>query len=622
MEDFKSLAINEKIIKAITEMGFEKPTAIQQETIPFLTQNSSDIVALAQTGTGKTAAFGIPLIQNIDNTKKNIQAIVLCPTRELCVQISNDIKEYSKYVPGINVCAIYGGASAERQISEIKRGVQIVVGTPGRVIDLIDRKALKLDSIETVVLDEADEMLNMGFKEDINQILSFTPTEKNVWLFSATMPTEIQAISRKYMKNPKEIVVGGKNQGAANIDHCYYIVHEREKYLALKRIVDSNPDIFAIVFCRTKMDTQNVADLLIKDGYNADSLHGDLSQAQRDHVMKRYRNRALQLLICTDVAARGIDVDNVTHVINYNIPEELESYTHRSGRTARAGKSGVSIILVNPRETGKIKVLERITGRKIEMKVIPSGREICEKQILALIKKIHKTTTSDESVDKYMPIALKEFDSVSKEDLIKKIVAIEFERLFSYYKDTPDINVHYEQGRIKPKKRLFVNLGKMDGLNEITLKNFVVETAAVEASLITQVDVKTSFSFLEINSDAAANTILTALTNQMYGNRKIGVELSEQRRRDDRFDGGESSGGSRYGRSSGGSSRYSGGGDRGGFGRSRERSSGGERGDRSSSSRRFGSGDRDSSRGGYKSERSGSGSSERGGRSQKFWSKK
>jgi len=384
---FKELGLNDALMKAVEELGFENPTPIQQQTIPLLTGKETDVVALAQTGTGKTAAFGLPILNKIDTNSRDTQALVLAPTRELCVQISNDFKKYAKYMKGLSVATVYGGASIVNQMRDIKQGTQIIVATPGRLVDLIERRAVKLQTIETVVLDEADEMLNMGFKDSLDVILEQTPDGKSTWLFSATMPREVERISKNYMSNPVEVSSGKRNEGAANISHIYYQVNSRDRYLALKRIADFYPEIFGIVFCRTKAETQEVADSLIKDGYSADALHGDLSQGQRDLVMKRFRNRTLQMLVATDVAARGIDVDSVTHVINYNLPEDIESYTHRTGRTARAGKSGMAIAIITGRDAGRIKDIERIINKKFERGVLPDGFQVTEKQLFHLVKK-------------------------------------------------------------------------------------------------------------------------------------------------------------------------------------------------------------------------------------------
>jgi len=425
MMNFELLGLSKPVLRAIAELGFESPTPIQEQAIPVMLGGNQDVVALAQTGTGKTAAFGLPLIDLIDFNQRHTQALILAPTRELCMQITRDIQNFSKHMGGAHVVAIYGGASIEGQIREMRKGPQIVAATPGRLVDMIERGVVDLTRIEFVVLDEADEMLTMGFKDDLDLILSQTPDEKNTWLFSATMPSEVQRIAKNYMNNPHEVTVGQRNSGNENIEHLYYVVHAKDRYLALKRIADYNPDIFAIVFCRTKAETQQVADALIKDGYNADALHGDLSQAQRDFVMKRYRSRSLQMLVATDVAARGIDVNDVTHVINYNLPDEIESYTHRSGRTARAGKTGVSIAIIHSKELHKIREIEKIIKRKFTQAQIPTGFDVCEQQLMALVKRIHNVEVDEKTVERYLPQVFEELAELSREDIIKRFVSID-----------------------------------------------------------------------------------------------------------------------------------------------------------------------------------------------------
>src|SRR6201985_1380852 len=447
MNPFIELGIRHDIVNAISELGFENPTPIQEQSIPVLLTGSNDFVGLAQTGTDKTAAFGLPLLELLDFTQNHPQALVLCPTRELCLQITNDLKNYSKNMDNVHVVAVYGGASIQDQLRQIRRGVQIVVATPGRMLDIINRKAIDFSDVKFVVLDEADEMLNMGFQEDIDSILSTTPDETTTWMFSATMPAEVRRIAKKYMTDPHELTMGTKNTGNANIEHEYYIVRARDKYAAFKRIVDFNPEIFGIVFCRTKIETQEIAEALIKDGYNADSLHGDLSQQQRDKVMKRYRERSLQLLIATDVAARGIDVNDVTHVINYSLPDELENYTHRSGRTARAGKTGVSISIINGKELGKIRQIERVIGKKFIKAEIPTGFDVVEKQLFALVHKVHNVEVNEQQIEVYIPRIMDEFAELSKEDIIKRFASLEFNRFLDYYKNAPDLNVQFDDSR-------------------------------------------------------------------------------------------------------------------------------------------------------------------------------
>lgn len=591
MNKFEALGLSDAIVKAVTELGFESPTPIQEKVIPALLTGNTDLVALAQTGTGKTAAFGLPLTSLIDFNSRDTQAVIICPTRELCMQITRDLQSYTKYIKDANIVAIYGGASIDTQTREIKRGAQIVVATPGRLNDMIDRRRVNLTNVRYAVLDEADEMLNMGFKEDLDTILSQTPEEKNTWLFSATMPDEVLRISKNYMENPVEITAGTKNSGNDNIEHIYYVVHARDKYAALKRIADSNPDIFAIVFCRTRIETQEIADSLIKDGYNADALHGDLSQAQRDHVMKRYRNRSLQMLVATDVAARGIDVNDVTHVINYNLPDEIENYTHRSGRTARAGKLGISIAIINMKEVGKIRIIERIIKKKFTQGTLPTGFEACEKQLFSLVKKIHNVEVKESAIEAYMPKIYDELKDLSKEDIIKRFVSTEFNRFLDYYKNAPDLNAKVGKDRNDERfasqpgiTKLFINLGEMDQLDKSSMKEYIAEVSGVDMNLITSVEVKSSFSFIEVKSEAA-EIITGTFKNARYNDRNVRIESRGAA-------GGESRerGRGSYGekRSYGGGER---GGNRGGYGGDR-RSSGGER-------RSFGS-----DRGGERKERS------------------
>ena|SRR6218665_629893 len=582
MNKFEALGLNNSIVKAITELGFESPTPIQEKTIPALLTGTTDLVALAQTGTGKTAAFGLPLISLIDFTSRDTQALIMCPTRELCMQITRDLQNFTKYISGANIVAIYGGASIDTQTREIKRGAQIVVATPGRMNDMIDRRRVNLNNVKYAVLDEADEMLNMGFKEDLDTILSETPEEKNTWLFSATMPDEVLRISRNYMTNPLELTAGVKNQGNDNIEHIYYVVQARDKYAALKRIADSNPDIFAIVFCRTRIETQEIADSLIKDGYGADALHGDLSQSQRDHVMKRYRSRSLQMLVATDVAARGIDVNDVTHVINYNLPDEIENYTHRSGRTARAGKQGVSIAIINMKEVGKIRIIERIIKKKFTQGKIPTGFEACEKQLFSLVNKIHNVEVNETAIEAYMPKIYDELKDLSKEDIIKRFVSTEFNRFLEYYKNAPDLNANMSRERAAQPgiTKLFINLGEMDQLDRNTMKEYISEVSGVDHNLITNIEVKSSFSFIEVKSEAA-EIITGTFKNARYNNRNVRIES--------RGTAGGGEGRSRerssYGNRGGYGEKRSFGGDRGGY-RGGERKSygsksyGSDRGDR------------------------------------------
>lgn len=449
MKTFEELGVSPEIRKAIEEMGYENPMPVQEEVIPYLLGNGNDVVALAQTGTGKTAAFGLPLIQKIDVEKRVPQALVLCPTRELCLQIAGDLTDYSKYITDLKILPVYGGSSIDSQIRSLKRGVHIIVATPGRLIDLMERKVAHLETIRDVVMDEADEMLNMGFTDSINAILENVPQDRNTLMFSATMSPEISRIAKSYLHEPKEITIGTKNEGSKNVNHVAYIVHAKDKYLALKRVVDFYPQIYGIIFCRTRKETQEIADKLIQDGYNADSLHGELSQAQRDLVMQKFRQRHLQLLVATDVAARGLDVNDLTHVINYGLPDDTESYTHRSGRTGRAGKTGISIAIINLREKGRMRDIEHIIKKKFEVSVLPSGKEICEQQLIKVIDDIEKVKVDEEEIATFLPAIYRKLDWLDKDDLIKRVVSLEFNRFLDYYKNAPEI----EQPKASDKKR-------------------------------------------------------------------------------------------------------------------------------------------------------------------------
>lgn len=566
MNKFEELGLKPEILKAIIELGYETPTPVQEQAIPAIINDAKDIVALAQTGTGKTAAFGLPLIHKIDFKSRQTQALILCPTRELCLQITKDLQSYAKYIEHANIVAIYGGAAISNQLRDVKRGAQIVVGTPGRMVDMITRKGINLSTINFVVLDEADEMLNMGFKEDLDDILSETPPEKATCLFSATMPKEVERIARNYMNEPLTITVGKRNQGASNIEHVYYVVHARDRYNALKRIVDFHPDIFGIIFCRTKIETQEVADKLIRDGYSADSLHGDLSQQQRDMVMKRFRNHQVQMLVATDVAARGIDVDDVTHVINYNLPDEIENYTHRSGRTARAGKSGISVVILNIKEVYRVRDIERIVGKQFTKMKIPNGVEVCEKQLFNLVEKIHDVEVDEAEMAQYLPKILEQLADVSKEDLIKRFVTDEFKRFLTYYKNAPDLNVENrnmdrdrERGSVdkdgKKHSRFFISVGLMDGLDKGSLLRFVCDTTNLEGSNIGRIELKHSFSFFEVESELE-DILLTAFKEVTYRGRKVNVELSTMRNSGSDDGGGERKRFSREGKGRG----YGGGG--------------------------------------------------------------
>ncbi|HNQ13080.1 MAG TPA: DEAD/DEAH box helicase [Bacteroidia bacterium] len=533
-EAFAGLGLSSSLTQAVAELGFTKPTAIQTEAIPTILSQQSDIVALAQTGTGKTAAFGLPILQMIDPELKTPQALILCPTRELCLQICNDLNVFSKFLPKITPVPVYGGASIQNQISALKRNAQIVVSTPGRLIDLISRKAIKLNDVRYLVLDEADEMLNMGFKEDIDRILSNVPEDKFTYLFSATMPKEVERIAVNYMQNPEQISVGGRNQGAGNIDHIYYTVHSKHRYEALKRVVDFNPSFFGIIFCRTRAETREVADKLIRDGYNSDALHGDLSQQQRDIVMNKFRSRQLQMLVATDVAARGIDVDDITHVIHYNLPDEPENYTHRSGRTARAGKFGISVSIINLKEVYRIKELEKIIGKKFQQGVLPSGFEVCEKQLFSLIEKIHDVEVNEKEIEPYLPQIYSMLNDISKEELIKRFVSDEFNRFLMYYKNSADLTVDQVSKRRESNKRgnferFFVSVGRMDGMDKGHLLRFVCNAANIESSMIGKLDINHSFSFIEIDGEIS-DSFLESFKKVSHRGRMVKVEPANDRK--------------------------------------------------------------------------------------------
>jgi ATP-dependent RNA helicase DeaD len=529
MSPFRELGVGDRVLKAIKELGFESPTPVQQQSIPILLKNNQDFLGLAQTGTGKTAAFGLPLLELLDENSSDIQALVLAPTRELCIQISKDFESYSKFMD-FKIAAVYGGASMEKQIREIKAGAQIITATPGRLIDLISRRVLNLNTIRFVVLDEADEMLNMGFQDDIEEILSHTPENKRVWLFSATMPVEIRRIADRYMHQPYELTIGKRNEAAQNIEHHYYIVNERDRYAALKRILDAAPEIFAIVFARTKNDAQKIAENLIKDGYNADSLHGDLSQQQRDKVMSRFRSRMLQILVATDVAARGIDVDDVTHVIHYHLPEEAENYAHRSGRTARAGKSGISAVLINRSELGKIKQIEKKINARFHLSKVPGAVEVCEQQLMKLISKIKTVKVNESGIAKYMPYFMNELSSLDKEELITRLVSIEFNRFLDYYRHAPDLNVDIAHPQNNPGgkiyadgARVFINLGSMDGFNDESMRKYVEEITGIKSEEISQVIIKGVYSFLHIPVQKLP-AFIESFVGEVYKGRKVRVD--------------------------------------------------------------------------------------------------
>jgi len=559
MSTFQELGLNEDLLKGIADLGFKTPSEVQEKAIPILLNQETDLVALAQTGTGKTAAFGFPMLQKIDIDSRTTQGLILSPTRELCLQIANEMKAYGKYCKGLNVVAIYGGSSITDQAREVKRGAQIIVATPGRMKDMIKRRLVDITKIEYSVLDEADEMLNMGFKEDITDILSGTPDEKNTWLFSATMPKEVATIARKFMNDPQEITVGHKNESTDTVTHEYYLVNARDRYQALKRLADANPDIFSVIFCRTKRDTQKVAEQLIEDGYSAGALHGDLSQNQRDIVMKQFRTRQIQMLVATDVAARGIDVDDITHVINYQLSDEIETYTHRSGRTGRAGKTGVSMVIVSKSEVRRLKSIERIINKKFEKKEIPNGMAICEVQLMSLANKIHNTEINDE-IEKYLEDINGLFEDTSKDELIKKFFSVEFTRFFNYYQKSKDLNIAAgdpnREGRVSSGNaiRYFINVGEKDGFDWMKLKDFLKDVLNLGRDDVFKVDCKDTFSFFNTEKEHQEK-VLAFFTDYKHEGRFVNVEITE----DKPSRGGRGRGGNGSARRSGGGARRSGG---------------------------------------------------------------
>ena len=526
MNKFTSLGISDEVVKAITEMGFEKPSQVQEKSIPLLLNEETDLVALAQTGTGKTAGFGLPLLEKVDFSKKQTQALILSPTRELAMQITEDIKSFSKYKKGVQVTAVYGGTSISAQIRELKRTPQIIVATPGRLLDMMRKRHIKLELVEWVILDEADEMLNMGFQEDIDAILSETPDSKNTWLFSATMPKEVARIASNYMNTPQEITCGSKNSGADTVSHEYYMVKSHQRYLALKRLVDFNPEIFGIVFCRTRADTQQVADSLIADGYKAGALHGDLSQSQRDAIMNQFRRRSLRLLVATDVAARGIDVNAVTNVIHYQLPDDIEAYTHRSGRTGRAGKTGVSMCIITGKDKGRIRQIERIIGKSIERKDIPDGEAVCEKQLMGLVDKISAVEVNEGEIGNYLPKVMERFEDLSKEDLIARFVSYEFNHFLEYYQGATDLNASGGGGHDSSTSRLFINLGEKDGFDWAGMKDYVRDIAGLGRNDLSRVDVKGSFSFVSVDP-SNLDKVLKAFEGLVYQGRDVSIEISK-----------------------------------------------------------------------------------------------
>ncbi len=547
MKTFEELGVSPEIRKAIEEMGYESPMPVQEEVIPYLLGNGNDVVALAQTGTGKTAAFGLPLIQKIDVKQRVPQALILCPTRELCLQIAGDLTDYSKYITDLKILPVYGGSSIESQIRSLKQGVHIIVATPGRLIDLMERKVAHLETIKDVVMDEADEMLNMGFTDSINAILEKVPQDRNTLMFSATMSPDIARIAKTYLHDAKEITIGTKNEGSKNVNHIAYIVHAKDKYAALKRVVDFYPQIYGIIFCRTRKETQEIADKLIQDGYNADSLHGELSQAQRDLVMQKFRQRHLQLLVATDVAARGLDVNDLTHVINYGLPDDTESYTHRSGRTGRAGKTGISIAIVNLREKGRMREIERIINKKFTIGSLPSGKEICEQQLIKVIDDIEKVKVNEEEIESFLPSIYRKLEWLSKEDLVKRVVSMEFNRFLEYYKNAPEIEEPKaggdKRGDSKDRKsrgsdrqktarkaeegyeRLFLNMGKTDGFYANQIIELINRNLKKERIQIGRIDLMQNFSFFEV-AEEQAPMVIKALNKASVNGRKVSVEVA------------------------------------------------------------------------------------------------
>lgn len=544
MKTFKELGVNEEILRAVEELGFVSPMPVQEEVIPYLLGNGNDVIALAQTGTGKTAAFGIPILQKIDVNKRETQALILSPTRELCLQIADDLNDFAKHIDGLHVVAVYGGASIEMQSRALRKGAQVIVATPGRLIDLMKRGTARLDAVNNVVLDEADEMLNMGFSDSINAIFEGVPSDRNTLLFSATMSKEIEKIAKNYLKDYKEIVVGSRNEGAENVNHIYYMVNAKDKYLALKRVVDYYPHIFAIIFCRTKIETQEVADKLIRDGYNAEALHGDLSQQQRDLTMQKFRQHLTQFLVATDVAARGLDVDDLTHVINYGLPDDIESYTHRSGRTGRAGKKGTSISIIHTREKGKVRQIEKIIAKEFVDGTLPSPQEICSKQLYKVMDDIEKVDVDEEQIAPFMGDINRRFEFVDKEDIIKKIVSMTFGRFLDYYSKARDIEKptgkgdrdgkrgernergnRRERGTSRPRsaengyKKLFINLGKDDGFFPGEVMQYINKNVHGHVA-VGHIDLLGKMSYIEV-PEADAKKVINSLNGTKYKGRDV-----------------------------------------------------------------------------------------------------
>ena len=560
MSTFLELGLREEISKALTDLGYENPTVIQEKAIPQVIASTQDLKAFAQTGTGKTAAFSLPILQQLDVNSKETQAIILSPTRELAVQIGKNIEEFAKYLKGVRTTTVYGGANIDEQIRSLKRGSQIVVGTPGRTVDLIKRRALKLGNIRWVVLDEADEMLNMGFKDELDKVLDATPVEKQTLLFSATFPREVESIARNYMENPIEITSGEKNKGSDDVTHEYYVVNERTRYQALKRIADVNTDIYAIVFCRTRRETQEVANNLIKDGYSADALHGDLSQAQRDGVMDKFRKKSIQILVATDVAARGLDVTELTHVINHKLPDQIENYTHRSGRTGRAGKKGISIALVNGKEKGKLRPIERIIKKKFIQANVPSGKEICQNQLMHLIDKVQNVEVNTKQIEEFLPSIYEKLEGLDREELIQKFVSLEFNNFLSYYENAADLNdlsssrrdrdsSDTGRGRQRDENmtRFFINIGRKDDLNPASLIGLINDQRITDNIEIGAIDILDTFSFFELDKNFEGQALSAFEENEPdFNGRGVNIEITKK----ERSGGGRGRGGNRGGRRS------------------------------------------------------------------------
>ena len=567
MKNFEELGLSPEIRRAIEEMGYACPMPVQEEVIPYLLGENNDVVALAQTGTGKTAAFGLPLIQKINVKNRIPQSLILCPTRELCLQIAGDLNDYSKYITGLRVLPVYGGSSIDSQIRALKQGVHIIVATPGRLLDLMERKTVSLTTIQNVVMDEADEMLNMGFTDSINAILADVPQERNTLLFSATMSPEIARISKKYLRDAKEITIGRKNESTSNVKHVVFTVHAKDKYAALKRIVDYYPQIYGIIFCRTRKETQEIADKLMQEGYNADSLHGELSQAQRDTVMQKFRIRNIQILVATDVAARGLDVDDLTHVINYGLPDDTESYTHRSGRTGRAGKTGTSIAIINLREKGKMREIERIISKKFIIGEMPTGKQICEKQLLKVIDDLEKVKVNEEDMAGFMPEIYRKLDWLSKEDLIKRMVSHEFNRFSEYYRNREEIEMPTDSRGERSSRggnertgdrrsgsrkaepgftRLFINLGKMDNFFPNELIGLLNGNTRGRIEL-GRIDLMKNFSFFEVDEKEAGN-VVKALNRANWNGHKVSVEIAGEEGKEAPKGRRKSEGGGSYGK--------------------------------------------------------------------------